>query len=236
MRVLVGMGGLVAAATLAYAADLTTPATAAPPDAAPTWTGFYVGLESGVVSGSSNQIAGGPKGVGPISPGYTVTGGLVGGTAGVNWQTGSNLALGLEADLAWADVAGLANEMAPFVFGAAVETREHWFGTGRGRLGWTTSDGIMFYATGGVAGAIVEAEVMTPTIPLVTDSQYRWGGIYGGGVEAKIDPNWSLKLEYLQVQFQSTRYFVNPPAGISTRSDVQLFNEILRFGIDYAFH
>ncbi|MGA7433394.1 MAG: outer membrane beta-barrel protein [Xanthobacteraceae bacterium] len=231
------IGGLFAMSNLAIAADLPAPAPAAPPSpiaVPPSWTGVYLGIEGGGIVGNSNQIANGPLGFGPISSGYTVTGGLVGGTAGFNWQTG-DWVFGLEGDMSWADVRGSANEAPPFTSGSVIDTKENWLATGRGRIGWTTSNSIMFFATGGFAAAAVEADIMPPTAAERSETDTRWGGTVGGGVEAKLTPNWSAKAEYLYTKFASQGYFSNPPPGTNIRSDVPLNNNIFRFGINYAF-
>src|SRR6201999_3405809 len=83
-------------ATSAFAADL--PTRKAPPAPAPiyvapafTWTGFYLGVNGGYGVGNDGKSFG------------NVDGGMVGGTAGYNYQLGQ-IVLGVEGDWDWADL------------------------------------------------------------------------------------------------------------------------------------
>ena len=200
-----------------------------------SWTGLYLGVEGGGAFGTSNQIDNGPFGFGPTTPGYNATGALAGGTAGYNLRTG-NWVWGLEGDMSWTNVRGSAHEMAPFTASTVVDTKENWLATGRGRLGWSTANGLLLYATGGIAAGSVTADIVERGAPFtITDTKLRWGGTIGAGVETKITSHWSFKAEYLYAKFQSEGYFSEPlPGRTNTRSDVPLDNNIFRFGINYA--
>ncbi len=72
----------------AWAADMPMPAPAPPPLYLPearvyNWTGFYVGINGGGAFGLSNWTS--PP---PATGNFTVSGGLVGGTVGANYQLG----------------------------------------------------------------------------------------------------------------------------------------------------
>jgi opacity protein-like surface antigen len=104
MRKLLGTAALLTAfATSAMAADVAVraPARYVAPVSVYNWTGFYVGIEGGGGWGFARQR----DALGFNSGGYNVSGGLVGGTLGYNWQI-NRLVLGLEADEAWADIRG----------------------------------------------------------------------------------------------------------------------------------
>src|SRR5947209_4434645 len=103
MKQLVGSTlALTLFATSAMAADLAVraPARYVAPVSVYNWTGFYVGIEGGGGWGVARQTD--PLG---FNTGYNVSGGLVGGTLGYNWQI-NRLVLGLEADEAWANIRG----------------------------------------------------------------------------------------------------------------------------------
>jgi outer membrane immunogenic protein len=194
--------GVVGISTLLVAMPLSAASAAGkappPPPQSPVdgWTGFYAGMEVGGVFGASNQIDNGPFGFGPTTPGYKVTGALAGGTVGYNWQTG-NWVWGLEGDMSWTNVSGGAHEMAPFATSTFVDTKENWLATGRGRLGWSTANNILFYATGGIAAASVKADIVQNAGALtLTEAQTRWGGAIGGGVEIKLTSSRSLKKSF----------------------------------------
>src|SRR4051812_8054093 len=96
-RVAIALLGILSLAlTAANAADLPRRGVAMPTKAqayAPVynWTGLYLGLSGGGTWGHSSWSN-------PSTGDFNVSGGLVGGTVGYNWQTG-NIVLGAEADL-----------------------------------------------------------------------------------------------------------------------------------------
>lgn len=226
-------GLLFASGAPGLAADMPLKA---PPAAPPyDWNGFYVGIEGGGATGRSNQIAGGPLGFGSLTNTYNVGGGLIGGTVGYNFQTGPWL-FGLEADGSWADVTGGTNEIKPFTPSTVDSTAVHWLFTGRGRVGWAVKS-AMLYATGGVAAAGIEADVNTVAAGNFADTQARWGAAVGGGIEGKIARGWTIKGEYLYVDFDSQSYFNPAPApGFNIRSNVPVYDHIFRLGFNYHFN
>ena len=107
MRKFLGTAAILTVfATSAMAADLAVraPARYVAPVSVYNWTGFYVGIEGGGGWGFARQR----DALGFNSGGYNVSGGLVGGTVGYNWQI-NRLVLGLEADESWADIRGSTN-------------------------------------------------------------------------------------------------------------------------------
>src|SRR5262245_4855139 len=98
----IGFGLLAAlAVSPAFAADALVEA---PVEPAFTWTGFYAGVEAGYAWGDSeaDYFAVLPPGVTSMDP----DGGLIGGYAGYNYQFPNNVVLGIDADIAYADVEG----------------------------------------------------------------------------------------------------------------------------------
>jgi len=78
---------------------------AVPHAAAPvpfTWSGFYIGLNGGYGWGRSNWR---DPATDPTLRGFGLSGGVVGGQLGYNWQTGP-FVLGLESDLDWTNLSG----------------------------------------------------------------------------------------------------------------------------------
>jgi outer membrane immunogenic protein len=220
------------------AADLSpiVKAPPAPPIVRYSWTGCYLGVEGGGAWGHSDQIAGGPLGFGTVTgSGYDVSGGLVGGTAGCNYQV-NQFVLGVEGDMSWVDKSGSAHESALFTPTVVVGTNENWLATVRGRLGWTPVDRWLLYVTGGFAAAGVEATIASPTSGNLTDTQTRTGWTAGVGIETAFWTNWTAKIEYLHVEFGSQVYFnPQPTPATNIRSDVPLTNEIVRAGLNFHF-
>ena len=207
--------GLVAIGTIAAsAADI--PRRAAPPKqpvvAAPlfTWTGAYVGINGGYGWGRSNFSA-------PFTTGsFDVSGGLVGGTLGYNYQLGQTV-FGIEGDMDWSGIDGSA------ACGATTcQTRNNWLSTVRGRMGYSF-DRFMPYVTGGLAIGDIETNIAG--IGGGRDTQVGW--TVGGGVEAALDGPWTAKLEYLYVDLGR--------GGTVLGSDAEFKSHVVRAGVNYRF-
>src|SRR5688500_4887311 len=143
-RVLFTTASLLAlTATTAIAADIPrgmppakAPAYYLPP--AYSWTGFYAGINGGWGWGHSDWDG--------FLSNTDVSGGLIGGTLGYNWQTGP-LVFGVEGDVAWSNIHGsFTNAACPL----GCETQNTWLGTARARLGYAAGR-FMPYVTGGAA-------------------------------------------------------------------------------------
>ena len=95
----------LALAGMAYGADMQVAYKAAPPPPpAPTWTGFYVGIDGGVTRHDAwfNDLTGFVRFGSFASYNTAKTGGVLGGFAGYNWQDRS-FVFGVEADINWID-------------------------------------------------------------------------------------------------------------------------------------
>lgn len=230
-------------ASPAFAADMAVKAPPSPASAPFSWTGFYAGIAGGLAWGQSQFIDADPTDASfglPITKKFDVSGGIFGGTVGYNWQV-NNWVAGVEGDFSWLTKQGISNGIPPFATGVSDTTREHWLGTGRVRLGVVPVDRRLFYVTGGFAAAGVEAIVNTNIVRDggLDETQTRWGWTAGGGFEAALFQNFSLKLEYLYVGLQDKKYF--PPVTITpdfnlVRRNVTLNNNILRVGLNYRFN
>jgi outer membrane immunogenic protein len=202
--------GLAAVATAApaSAADLGRPYTKAPAMVSPmpTWAGFYLGAMGGYASENADVFA--------------MKGGFGGGTIGYNWQM-SNLVLGLEADVAGADIS--AGATIPGF--ASASAKIDALGTVRGRVG-VAFDQVLLYGTGGYAWADTKVSASVLTLG-VSDSKVLNGWTAGAGVEWMFAPRWSLKGEYLYRSFSSTT-FASIPFGTLNINSGQV-------GVNYHF-
>lgn len=201
------------------------------PDA--SWARSYVGVNAGFGWGNSSQqstvIGGGPAPdeLGPVPQdadgSYKVNGGLIGVTAGYNWQF-SNWLVGLEGDLGSAGIKGSSS-----VCGGTHEcgTKLDAFGTVRARVG-SVMGKTMIYATGGLAVGDIKAwDVSGPA----SGTKYKAGWIVGGGVEQRISGPWSAKLEYLYADFGGADYFT---LANHTPEHVRLTTQTVRLGLNYS--
>jgi outer membrane immunogenic protein len=207
----------LAAAAPATAADLprSMPYKAPAYSNAYNWTGFYLGINGGGAWGNSDWNG--------LAVSNSPSGGLVGGTAGYNWQAaGSPWVFGLEGDIDWTDISGSTN-----CFGLTCQTKNSWLGTVRGRVGYAW-DRFMPYFTGGAAFGDIKA-----TVPaFVSSSSTNVGWTVGGGVEGAIAGNWTAKLEYLYVDLGDTTCSALA-CGVATNVDLR--TSVLRAGVNYRF-
>jgi outer membrane immunogenic protein len=141
--------------------------------------------------------------------------GFVGGIqTGANWQIG-NFVYGVEADINSYDINAkrLAAGTAPGLGGVHTITAtvgSDWLFTARGRLGWADGNAL-FYATGGLAMTNLKiaasyrdnnAALGAPGATMDSaNNEVRAGLTAGAGVEWALDRNWSVKGEYLYVDF-----------------------------------
>lgn len=222
-----GTGVLAAAmATPSFAADLARSAYKSPavPYIAPfSWSGFYLGINGGYGFGSSEWS-------GPVSSDtFEVNGWLVGATVGYNLQTG-NWVWGLEGDIDASRIKGSDNNPGGGgVCGGAAgcETKNSWFATARGRIGYAWNRWLP-YITGGGAFADVK---MTPNLG-TSETETRVGWTLGAGMEWAFTAAWSAKIEYLYADLgTATCDAVN--CGIDT--DVDFKTNIVRVGVNYRF-
>jgi outer membrane immunogenic protein len=211
---------------------------AGPP--ANSWTGFYVGLNGG--GGIANTTSDFDVGGVPFaSVKNSLTGWLGGGQIGFNWQAGPAV-FGVEADFQASDVDGTLSTPCPGVpciipVTASFTQRIPWFGTARGRLGFATP-AWMIYATGGYAFAQVDTDASASApgfAATLSQSEFRNGWTVGGGMEVKLAPNWSAKLEYLYLDFGSQNV-AWALTGLPTINDSsKITANVVRAGVNYKF-
>lgn len=243
-------------ASFASAADM--PVKARPfvaPVAAYNWTGCYIGVVGGGNWGSARNTSFdntfGPTYVGDMTGSYNLSGGMVGGTTGCNYQTGQ-LVFGIEADGSWTNKRGSSYVHAPFAADTLLETKENWIATIRGRIGDAFADRWLVYLTGGAAA--VEARLRGSNASFAfgsgaeaSETQTRWGWTIGGGVEWAFARNWSAKVEYLHADFGESDYFtpnvtISKPDGLGgfynftfLSQKVRLTDDMVRVGVNYKF-
>ncbi|HEY4982925.1 MAG TPA: outer membrane protein [Pseudolabrys sp.] len=223
-KVLLASVGLIALGVAsASAADI--PRRQAMPARAPvyvtppySWTGFYVGINGGGGWGHSdwsNRFG---------TADAKLSGGLVGGTLGYNYQVGQAV-FGLEGDIDWSNIRGTASN--GLCAGINCETRNNWLGTARGRLGYAV-DRFMPYVTGGAAFGDIKA---TPA-GFGSTTTTKTGWTVGGGIEAALAGPWTAKLEYLYVDLGKGSCGA---AVCGTATDVNFRTNIVRAGLNYRF-
>jgi outer membrane immunogenic protein len=213
------------------------------PMAAANWTGWYLGGNFGSGTGRDQSSLVAPAL--PLTEVFNLApDGVNGGVqAGYNWQA-ANWVYGIEADIQGSTQQD--NKTGP-AFGALLyDARLPWFGTVRGRLGYSVGS-TLFYATGGYAYGSVKTQVSLPAVPSVTNlSGTKGGWTAGAGIETPFQlfglfgPNWTSKTEYLYVDLgSSTDTFsvpLLPPVSVAFTSSTRVTEHIFRTGLNYHFN
>jgi len=226
----------IALAAPVHAADLPQPAYKAPPVAAPTgynWTGFYVG---GNIGGGFASFSDSSTVLATTTTRKTNANGVIGGgQIGYNYQY-TNWVFGVEADFEGSSQKGTSMSAAAGVTTAQTDSLP-WFGTARGRIGYTPVDRWLVYATGGLAyGDVKTTDTFNNAGMVATTSANttKVGWTAGGGVETALWGNWTGKIEYLYVDLPNATFnsmAFGHPATISTH----LHENIGRVGMNYRF-
>ena len=193
------------------------------------WTGFYVGGNLGYGWGKGDGDIGiSGLGSGPLEG--DGNGFLGGAQAGYNWQFGSWL-LGAEIDFqgssAKADITGSAGPAT-----ITAESKNPWFGTFRGRIGYA-NDRLLSYVTGGLVYGESElsGRVSAPGAGAFESSETFMSWTLGLGAEYAIWDSWSTKLEYLYIGTPNESPV--PPGTTGVGGDVT--SHIVRAGLNYHF-
>jgi outer membrane immunogenic protein len=178
-----------------------------------------------------------------------------GGQIGCNWQPHRNLVYGIETDLSGMTPSGTRSVDFPEMplpsnpavlipgFSTVMTHKLPWLGTVRGRVGWAW-DRMLVYATGGLAYGRVESTFLgtittgnaVGTTYVGSSSSTRAGWTIGGGIEAGLTANWSVKAEYLYLDLGKFSYTAFSPAPAFTWGvDVTTRAHIARLGLNYRF-
>ena len=222
----------------ANAADLPLPVKAPPPPPPVwTWTGAYIGIEGGGAFGRDPIVANSGARIGTTITTINPSGGLVGGTIGYNYQFSPWFVLGIENDISWNGVRGTAGDQAPFNTTFSHSVRGTWLDTLRGRAGIVAWNNALIFASGGAAFAGIQDSASGPGVGVSSTTNVT-GWTVGGGVEYMPLPNWSVKVEYLFVQFPTITDAFNtfPPVGTFVGVTTRLSENIVRAGVNWHFN
>jgi outer membrane immunogenic protein len=196
---------------------------------------------------------------------------LGGAQAGYNWQL-DQWVFGLEADIQATgekdDPTFCGTPGCPV--GSAIgtsTTKLPWFGTFRGRVGRSTDTNsmwgpVLFYLTGGLAVGEIDGSytggLVGGPIGTVSTSTTRAGWAVGGGGEGRLGrSNWTLKLEYLYMDFGSVSgsvagvgapvvtffglnnadliNFLTTTTAIAGAASTHVTDQVVRLGLNYKF-
>ena len=255
---------VVAGSTAAQSADLPARVhtMAPPPVAVYSWTGCYIGGNAGWIGGDridlypSGSLAD-PAIISPVdarinSHNYTPQGSAtVGAQIGCNWQM-DRFVVGAEADFN-----ASFNQNASETFGNLpksvvgnwtphtenVSKKLDWFSTYRLRAGYAF-DRFYIYGTGGFAVGRFNAATSYDAFTVNNFSfagsttSTRFGYAVGAGLEYLMTERWTLKAEYLYLDFGSFS-FDSPNILVASASlwgtTVRAREHVARAGINYKF-
>jgi outer membrane immunogenic protein len=253
----------------ANAADLPAKASVPPPEPPPlphyfNWTGFYVGGNFGGgwatsdFSGTTLFTTGGVTTPSTFSGSDSLSGILGGGQIGFNYEFPNSIVIGLEADGDWADISGstsTCSSSAGVTTGCSTNNvKIEDFGTLRGRLGYAWSN-VLLYGSGGWAwggskttsslncvGATCPATTTTFTGGNSTSSVAASGWAAGAGLEWAFTRNWTVRFEYLHLQFNGVGENFNSfgtvggvPFTSTSGGSANVGIDTVRVGVNYLF-
>lgn len=264
------LGILLSTPVIAAGNSAITQSTILPAATSP-WTGPYAGLNVSYGWSNPSTVYGSEyalpplRRVGPTGASWSLqsplmNGFLGGAQLGYNYQViGSGAVVGAEVDFQGSGMSGTTSGIGSknitgryFPFASTSQSVD-WFGTIRGRMGYTILPALLAYATGGFAygGGRNSYSVMYSDLKEFggsSASYARTGWTAGGGIEWLMWNNWSMKAEYLYVDLGQTPslsgeqyclcsgpsipkldYFMSSQSGGSNRFHT------LRAGVNYHF-
>lgn len=248
------MKAVICASAVALAA-LTTSAKAEP---ANNWTGFYAGMNAQYLLDNfdwhgANPYIAPPKPCGNCGPpNQDLSGAMIGGTLGYNWQA-YNFVYGVEGDFDFGNIKDSQRD------GNYLQesTKIQDFSTIRARLGYLVMPDLLIYGTGGVAFENLSYSEACPgdasAVPFgwcrpvaagghgpysLSKSQWNTGYVVGGGAEWAMGHNLSLKVEGLFADFGENDYQLGKMADgkLLPLKKIENSDAILRVGVNYHFN
>jgi outer membrane immunogenic protein len=231
------------------------------------WSGFYAGVNAGGAWGNSSLntsttfvpflgyfASSSVPAVNSVGSQKTKPNGFTGGVeAGYNWQAGS-FVFGVESDFNYLGLRGHATGSgvypccAPATFTINSSVNTNWLFTARPRIG-VASDNWLFYATGGLAVTDLNekftfadnfADVFAGGLnasEAASFSRTKLGYAVGGGIEAGLWSNWTVKAEYLYVNFGTSSIKLVAPEPFGSQQpfthSAGLQANIARVGLNY---
>jgi outer membrane immunogenic protein len=237
-----------------------------------SWTGWYAGVNGGYSWGKSNTdvtFATFPGGVPIVPPAGSITnastklnGAIAGIQGGYNWQNGQWV-VGIEGDIQWSGQRGSSDFLCAATIAGGVclpgstflpagatgttlslDQKLQWFGTLRGRAGWTVTPTWLLYVTGGLAvGGIKTDGTLSgfnpnggAVVATGSSSTTKAGWTVGAGLEGVISGKWTGKIEYLYVDYGTVNgTFTDPGAGIQASFSSHVTDNVVRAGLNYHY-
>jgi outer membrane immunogenic protein len=230
----------------AMAADMPVKAPPMMPEPVSTWTGFYVGGNAGYGWDTikSSEVSGtGAFPVGTVFSTENGSGWLAGAQVGYNMQVAPNFVVGVEAEYSWADISGSETTVStvPRLLGftSTSTTKLRDFALGTARIGYATPS-YLLYLKGGVAygestGSGIATNANGTLFETSNHFSSRTGAVVGVGAEWMFAPNWSARIEYDHIFFDSRLVAISGTVDTSISSSGNNV-DMVRAGVNYHFN
>jgi outer membrane immunogenic protein len=152
---------------------------------------------------------------------FATRGGLLGGTVGFSYTTGSWL-LALENDLEWTNANGAFGPT-----GSAFSTRLDWLYNFRARVGYSFDRFVPYIAFGPSFGGLSSTATI-PGVGMQSAQETRSGWTLGAGIDIAISQNWNARVEYLFDCLGSTTQF--------SIDNIYFMGHFVRAGLNYNIY
>lgn len=212
-----------------------------------TWSGFYIGVNGGYGGGTFKHpfSVTDPTTVPPTtllngSVDLNASGFLGGVQAGYNFQY-DRMIYGIEADFQGSSIdskASLNLNGGGASISGQVGTKVDWFGTVRGRIGFTPFDRFMAYGTGGLAYGHVKSYASGDAFGgsfAVSKSNTKAGWTVGAGIEYAVTDHLSFKTEYLFTDLGKSTLYDGDLFGAHANLKNDVNFHTVRVGLNYKF-
>jgi outer membrane immunogenic protein len=217
--------GAAAAADLPLARSPVAPVASASA-AIYTWTGFYIGGQTGAGFGRSSWSD-------PITGGNNIFGSgagfVAGGQIGANYQW-NVLVLGVEGDFNWAGLKGNGGDF----LGDTISTDTQWTSTVAGRVG-AAFNRLLIYGKGGAAFARDRSTFTDLAGNSASSAFMRTGWTAGVGLEYGITNDWSAKIEYDYLSFGAQPLNFATATPTTYASSATLNVQEVKAGVNFHF-
>ncbi|HTZ01090.1 MAG TPA: outer membrane beta-barrel protein [Xanthobacteraceae bacterium] len=166
-----------------------------------------------------------------------------GAHAGYNWQS-SSWVYGVEADISGLRLNSAMNTaLTDGITTANANADINWYGTVRGRLGWSQGP-VLFYGSGGLAygRVVLNSSMNMPTGPLSLSTQtssVKTGWVAGGGIDYMWSPNVIVGVQYQYVDLGSASFSsavaIAGPASLGQSATTHAQFQLVTAGISWLF-
>jgi opacity protein-like surface antigen len=232
---------LLAATSLAMAADLQVKAPPPPPTS--NWTAIYVGGFAGG-SWARGNFCGFAAGVGQTCDDFKVSGFVGGGWAGFDYELPNRVVIGARLAAPFGSLNQTNSTPVGFGPGGAAGTtitaKFNWAIFATGTVGYDLGQ-WMPYVGAGIVLASVDATINPPPAPTALTSsnstQSQIGMNFLVGVKYALTRSWALGVQYNHVEFERTSYEFTgaTTAAISGNIPVQLTQDSVVGTVDFRF-